>query len=1141
VADSEIARHDTLIRATSTPNKWAYDLGFLAYAINALTDVTGDEKYFNYVKTYMDYYINPDGTPRYYKREEYSLERLCPGLNLFSLWHKTGDEKYKICIRNLIEQLKTHPRTSDSCYWHKKIYPYQMWLDGIYVTSPFMVQYAAEFNEPIWFDEAARQITRCYQHTLDKKTGLLFHAWDESREQKWSDPQTGQSPHFWSRAIGWYMMALVDVLEFLPENHSERQHILTILNDEAAALLRVRDNKTALWYQVPDLPNREGNYLEESGSAMFAYSFAKGAKKGYLPASYLDEAKKTYQGIVDNMINTDEKGLVNIEQICAGAGLGGNPYRNGSFEYYVTEKIKQNDAKGVAPFILLCIELTNECYSQHPARKSNFDFDWKFSLKDVKEAASPDYNDSGWEDVQLPHDWSIALPFDSAKVKDDGQWRHTPARMGFLPGGIGWYRKTFYMPVEDKDKKTTILFDGVYHQCEVYINGKSLGFHPYGYIGFEYDLTPYLKYGAKNTLSVRVDHSNAPSSRWYSGSGIYRHVWLTVTNPVRVATWGTYITTPQITASSAEVKIVTTIENNTSSPKNVLLESRIVDAKGNIVATTSSPATLPQEKQTDVEQQIQVKNPVLWSLETPVMYKVVSVVKINRKEIDRYETPFGIRTIKIDADKGFFINGKNIKLKGMNLHQDAGALGTAVPDRSYERRLEILKEFGCNAIRCSHNPPSPEFLDFCDRIGFVVIDEAFDKWTSYYYKAYFKEWWKKDLSGMILRDRNHPSVVIWSAGNELAEANDTTNVSTARAKMLVDYIHQTEPTRPVSISIAPAYEKNRPYNRSGFLDVFDIVGYNYMEPKYIADKKAFPKRIIYGTEVFPFYRGNFDNMRDYNPDNPWYDVEKNDFVLGQFLWAGVDYLGESAGWPSKGWSTSPFDECMFEKPRAAFHRSVWNPQPVVRIAVADQSLNIDAGKDHWGSPLLAAHWNFPQYAGYIIEVQTINNCEEVELWINGASMGRRKTANYSNNTIVWYVPYKAGKIKATGYNNGIEVAEYELNTAGKPAKIVLQADREILAADGQDLSHITILLMDEKGVVVPDNDLQITFEVTGEGKLIGLDNGDLRSDEPFKGYQRITYFGKALAVVQASRNSGKITVRATADGLPENRLILNSK
>jgi beta-galactosidase len=780
------------------------------------------------------------------------------------------------------------------------------------------------------------------------------------------------------------------------------------------------------------------------------------------------------------------------------------------------------------------------CYSQHPARKgNNFDFDWKFSLQDVKEAALPDYNDDEWEDVQLPHDWSITLPFKSDPVKGDGQFRHAPACMGFLQGGTGWYRKTFYTSVKDKDKKTTILFDGVYHQCDVYINGKHLGFHPYGYTGFEYDLTPYLKYGEKNTLSVRVDHSNAPSSRWYSGSGIYRHVWLTVTNPVRVATWGTAVTTPQITASSAEVKLVTTIENNTASKKRISLESRIIDAKGNTIASTSFPLNLPEKEQTNVEQQLQVKNPELWTLETPIMYTVLSVIKINGKEADRYETPFGIRTIKIDADQGFFINGKPIKLKGMNLHQDAGALGTAVPDRSYERRLEILKEYGCNAIRCSHNPPSPEFLDFCDRIGFIVIDEAFDKWTSFYYNDYFTEWWKKDMESMLLRDRNHPSVVIWSAGNELEDANDTTGVSTARAKMIVDYIRQTEPTRPVSISLAPAYDQGRPYNRNGFLDVFDLVGYNYMEPKYIADKKAFPKRIIYGTEVFPFYRGNFDNMRDYAPDNPWYDVEKNDFVLGQFLWAGVDYLGESAGLPSKGWSTCPFDVCMFEKPRAAFHRSVWNPQPMVRIAVADQSLNIDPGKDHWSWPNLAEHWNFPQYAGHVIEVQTINNCEEVELWINNKTMGRRKTADYPNNTIVWHVPYKAGQVKAIGYNKGIEVANYELNTTGKPVKIALQADREILASDGQDLAHITVLLLDEKGLVVPDNDLPITFEITGQGKLIGLDNGDLRSDESFKANKRITYFGKALAVVQSSRNSGKIRVKATADGLPESILILN--
>jgi unsaturated rhamnogalacturonyl hydrolase len=352
MADSEMARYDSLVKSTASPNKWQYDIAWLAGSIGKMSDITGDDKYFQYMKTYMDYYVNPDGTARYYTMEEYNLDRIRPAVNLFTLWHKTGDNKYKVTIQNHIQQLKTHPRTSEGGYWHKQIYPYQMWLDGLFMATPFMVQYGAEFNEPEWFDEAVHQITLIYRHTLDPKTGLLYHAWDESREQRWSNPETGQSPHFWSRAIGWYMMAIVDALDFIPADHAGRQPVVDILNKVSAALLKVRDPESNLWYQVTDMGGSEGNYLEASGSGMFAYAFAKGAQKGYLPSNYLDEAKKTYQGVINILINIDDNGLVNLEQTCAGAGLGGNPYRDGSYEYYVNEKIRRNDCKGVAAFMM---------------------------------------------------------------------------------------------------------------------------------------------------------------------------------------------------------------------------------------------------------------------------------------------------------------------------------------------------------------------------------------------------------------------------------------------------------------------------------------------------------------------------------------------------------------------------------------------------------------------------------------------------------------------------------------------------------------------------------------------------------------------------------------------------------------------
>jgi len=767
--------------------------------------------------------------------------------------------------------------------------------------------------------------------------------------------------------------------------------------------------------------------------------------------------------------------------------------------------------------------------------KENFDFDWKFILNDSSEASAKIHDDSKWEEVQLPHDWSIGLSLDE---KNGGS-------MAFLPGGTGWYRKTFRVPAEYKGKKISILFDGVYHQSDVFINGNHLGFHPYGYTGFEYDLTPHLKYGAENKLVVKVDHSNSPSSRWYSGSGIYRHVWLTTTNPIHVSTWGTSITTPEVSEGSAEVRIVTDIENGSDKNRSILIQNRIIDPDGKEVALTKSNVAVEEGESGKAEQLVSIQKPVLWSTENPYLYIMETTLKVNGKVIDIYKTPFGIRYFRFDADKGFFLNGENIKLKGVNLHQDAGSLGTAVPDRSYLRKLKILKEYGCNAIRCSHNPPSQEFLDICDSLGFVVIDEIFDKWKTRgafygYYTKYFDDWWKKDMDAMLLRDRNHPSIIMWSLGNETSEQNDMSGEGTARAKMLQDYVHVTEPTRPVTAVIAPADVTKRAYNENGFNEVFDIVGYNYQEPWLIEDRKRFPDRKMFIAEAFPFYTGRPNSIRDYNPENPWYVVENNDFVFGQFLWAGVDYLGESSGWPSTGWPTCPFDVCMFEKPRAAFHRSVWNKNPMVRIAVADQSLDIDPGKDHWSWPHLAEHWNFPQYKGHIIEVQTITNCDSVELWVNNLTMGRRRTADYSNNTIVWHVPYREGSIRARGYNNGREAAQFELNTANKPARIELLADRKKISADGMDLSHITIQIVDEKGVVVPVADQVITVEITGNGKLIGLDNGDLRKEGTFSGNNIKTYFGKALATIQSSRSKGEILVRIKTGKLPESTLTITA-
>lgn len=748
--------------------------------------------------------------------------------------------------------------------------------------------------------------------------------------------------------------------------------------------------------------------------------------------------------------------------------------------------------------------------------KENFDFDWMFILDDNPAYAQKDFSETNWAEIQLPHDWSIKLDFDKA----------AGGSAGFLPGGIGWYRKSFKLPASYKDKKVSVLFDGIFHQSDVYINGHHLGFRPYGFCSIEYDLTPYLKSGEENIIAVRVDRTG-DGARWYTGSGIYRHAWLQVVNPVHIETYGTYITTPVVSMEKADVKITTTLVNSGNQQANVTVSQRILNALGKEVAKSEGKSiSLQADASTDVDQMLSLKNPRLWSVESPEMYSMETTVKTGSKVVDVYSTPFGVRTIRFDKDKGFFLNGEHLKLKGLCLHQDAGSLGTAVPDRADERRLEILKEYGCNAIRCAHNPYSPEFMDMCDRMGFVVIAEAFDKWKSGYYEKYFDEWWQKDLGNMILRDRNHPSVILWSIGNEVQEAWEEPSVSVPRAKMLQDFVHQLEPTRPVTL----AAQNN---HKEEFAGVTDVIGYNYLEARMLSEKKKYPERICLISEELPYFRGEEGNIRSYTPLNPWNVVAENDFVAGGFIWSGVDYLGEAVG-NSRGWPNGLFDICMNEKPRAAYHRAMWNAEPLVSIAVMDVSLDIDHGRDLWQWPKMASHWNFPRsYMGQIMEIRTITNCERVELFFNDKSMGKSKTADFTNNTIVWYLPYIPGKLEAKGYNGDEEVATYTLVTSKQTDKAVLKADVTEIKADGQDLSHISIHLEDEDGNLVQTDDRMLTVSVEGEGKFLGIDNGDLRREKTFAVNELKTYFGKALVIVQSTRKVGKMHVSVRMEGVDE--------
>lgn len=744
--------------------------------------------------------------------------------------------------------------------------------------------------------------------------------------------------------------------------------------------------------------------------------------------------------------------------------------------------------------------------------KINFDFDWQFRLE----------NNGQWQDVQLPHDWSIYLPFD----------RSEGAPCGYLPGGTGIYRKTFQLPSCPRDSRVAIIFDGIYHKATVYLNGQEVGYHRYGYTSFEMDLTPYIRPKGENELVVKVDRSD--KSRWYTGSGIYRHAWLRISDPVHIATWGTYVTTSELSAESAKIGVRTTLVNDSGKTRNLIVRQQVEDREGRPVKTARASAnlSLAPADSTDLSQSLTLPCPRLWNLDDTYMYSVPTTLLSGGRVIDEYVTPFGVRDFRFDADKGFFLNGKNLKLKGVCLHQDAGSFGTGVPDRSYERRLQILKEFGCNAIRCSHNPPSPEFLTICDTLGFVVIDEAFDKWDSGYYAQFYHDCWRSDIKDMVDRDRNHPSIILWSIGNEVEEATDD-SIGPQRAAMMQDYVHSIEPTRPVIMA-----------GQMGFTDRFgsvtDIMGYNYLENRLVADHRRFPERKMIITEAYPYYSGTrADEMRDYIEIAPWTFVQDNDFLCGSFLWAGVDYIGESSPWPSKGWTCSPFDICMFEKPAAAYLRSVWNGAPMLSLMVRDNAFDIPAGKDHWQYPPMADNWMLPYTDERIVEVRTTTTCDSVRVWgthWDGSmkDFGFRRTCDWPNNTIVWNQPYRPdGMIIAAAYKDGVEFKRDTLRAHGPASVVRLEPDRSVLKSDGQDLSHIKLTLLDGSGLEAQADNRLVTVSVEGEGRLRCVDSGDLRREYAFATDNVKTYFAKALIVVQSTRRPGPIKVTVNVSGFPE--------
>lgn len=798
-----------------------------------------------------------------------------------------------------------------------------------------------------------------------------------------------------------------------------------------------------------------------------------------------------------------------------------------------------------------------------PRVRDSFDFGWKFLKGDLPNAERPEIADANWRDVDLPHDWSIEGPFDE-KAPSSGPG-------GYLPTGIGWYRKRFLVPEADRDKVVTLEFDGVYQRSEVWINGQYLGQRPYGYVPFAYELTPFLNFGGENVVAVRVDNSNQTNCRWYSGSGIYRHTWLLTTSQLRVAYWGTFVTYPRVSQESATVQVKTRITSSRKSNSQCTLTTSILDKDGKTVQSHQTSQDVGAGGEFEFVQQMVVEKPSLWSPTDPYLYTIRSTVQEAGHVVDVYDTRAGIREAVFDADHGFSLNGDHIKLNGVCIHHEAGCVGAAVPERVWERRLGILREMGCNAIRTSHNPYAAEFLDLCDKMGFLVMNEAFDEWKDPKgqirngYSIYFDEWHERDLRNFLHRDRNHPSVVLWSAGNEVVDQSDPKGAETLRE--LLEIFHTEDPTRPVTvgcdhIASEPPSETTRPE----FLALLDIVGYNYVdrwrdraEKYYSIDREAFPQRRVIGTESegMGSIRGDYRHLfkesasqipsrleflanRNIDVEQLWKFVSNHDYVAGDFMWTGIDYLGE-AFWPMKGSSSGVLDTCGFKKDSFHFYRSQWVDKPMLH---------------------LFPHWNWKGKEGQFIPVTCYTNCDTVELFLNGKSLGVKgyefprygmqgRYGNYPARAraprttadlhLSWDVPYEPGTLTAVATKDGKAAVTMEISTTGEPARIVLSMDRQELAADRRDVTHITAEIQDDQGRMVPVAENEITFTVQGEGKIIGVDNGDPQSHEDYKSNHRKAFNGLCLAIVQSTARTGQVRITASSPSLQSDTLTILTK
>ncbi len=798
-------------------------------------------------------------------------------------------------------------------------------------------------------------------------------------------------------------------------------------------------------------------------------------------------------------------------------------------------------------FITISCDCNNSIDSNDiTEREIDFSLNWDFyklTDKETPNTSNLSLEGISWSKVNLPHDWSIEGKF-IAPPKELDKENLTVAQLGghlgkrstgYLEGGTGWYQKVFTMPKDWENKNIHIDFDGVYMYSDVWINGTHLGHHHYGYTAFGYDLTPYLKNEGENHLLVKV--RNNLESRWYAGSGIYRPVKIRITNDQYVDKWGTYVVTPEITKERASVVIETNIINASNKVSKVYLNSIILNCKDQVVAEIKDYKKIDKQSKQLFKQTTEIISPQLWNLENPELYRVISEVVVNDKVMDRYHTNFGVREIKFDKEKGFLLNGIHTPLKGVCIHHDNGILGAKSFAWAEERKVIKLKEMGTNAIRFSHNPPSKEMLDICDRHGMLAIDEAFDEWRVGKAKGYEKQFdtlWKKDMSSMVLRDRNHPSVIMWSIGNEIPEQG-MARYGAETASMLANFVKELDPTRPTTHAVQPGggrWGNHFPF--ADYFDAVDIAGYNYEnwskdgKGEFVMNHEKFPNRIMYQSES----AGKF--LFDI-----WMKVTDNPYILGDFIWTGIDYLGEvgcgaelkdQKKFPAYIASCGDFEHTMFPKPRYYYHQVLWLKRPVVHINVQKKApYKITS----WGWQPAINSWNLDRKEGEICNVDVYSNCDEVELFFNRKSLGRKRTSRNEKFIAQWKVPFHKGELKAVAYREGKAVSEDIIKSAKSATTIKLTSDRKTIEASGMDICYVTVELCDEKGIRNSLTQAEVEFEIEGPGEIIAVGNGSHYAplNYPFIGKKGISHEGRLLVVIRSFIKEGEIKLTAKANGL----------